>query len=84
MNTATFCRELQNRLDADSMPTAEFCRCFCGVQRQNPVLTAMTKLMGRIEDAAKNQTPRIPESTVLDLLATSGRREEEEERDGES
>ena len=40
--------------------------------------------MWRIEDAAKNQTARNPEFTVLDSMETSGRQEGDEDRDGES
>ena len=50
-------------------------------QRQEPCHDELT---WRIEDAAKNQTARNPEFTVLDSRETSGRRERDEDRDGES
>ena len=47
-------------------------------------LPSFAELMRRIEDAAKNQTARNPEVTVLDSVGTSGRRVGNEVRNGES
>ena len=47
-------------------------------------LPSFAELMRRIEYAAKNQTARNPEFTVLDSVGTSGRGVGKEVRDGES
>ena len=70
--------------------TAQVCRCCCDDQRQKPCelfAACHDELMWRIEDAedaAKKQTARNPEFTVLDSVGTSGRGVGDEDRDGES
>ena len=98
-HTATFRREHQNCSSADSildlscpasMPHTQLPRFAQTPQprRADAVVTlnvrSLAELMWRIEDAAKNQTARNPESTVLDPVDTSGRQEEDEDRDGGS